>query len=229
MGAAIAHAVARRGGHIVLSYRTSRASADESAKELRLQGAFVHVVRCDLEKGADLRKTVQEIGKRFKRLDGLVHLASAYEASSIDKSLSSLDKHLSANAQSAYAVSLAVAPLMRKNDTARIVHISDWTSASGRPRYKDYAAYYVSKVAVKGVVEALALAYAPKILINAIAPGPIIAPTGMSANENKAVRQATPLGRWGGAEEIAKAALFLLETDFVTGETIRVDGGRHLQ
>ena len=64
--------------------------------------------------------------------------------------------------------------------------------------------------------------------MNAIAPGPILAPPDMSQEEIDEVAAATPLGRWGGEIEIAKAVVFLCETDFVTGETIRVDGGRHL-
>ena len=132
------------------------------------------------------------------------------------------------NAESAYLLSLAVAPWMNRNKGGRIVHIADWTSASGRPRYKDYTPYYVSKTAIKAVVEAMALELAPTILVNAIAPGPILPPPGMSGKEIDAVIKSTPLARWGGAAEIAKTVLFLTETDFVTGETIRVDGGRHL-
>ena len=65
--------------------------------------------------------------------------------------------------------------------------------------------------------------------MNAIAPGPILAPPDMSASERESVIKATPLGRWGGEAEIAKAVLFLVSSDFVTGETIRVDGGRHIK
>ena len=65
--------------------------------------------------------------------------------------------------------------------------------------------------------------------MNAIAPGPIIAPPGTTEEEQKTVEAATPLGRWGGADAIVRAVLFLVETDFVTGETIRVDGGRHIK
>ena len=132
------------------------------------------------------------------------------------------------NAESAYLLSLAVAPWMKRAGTGRIVHIADWTSASGRPRYKAFTPYYVSKAAIQAVVEAMALELAPAVLVNAIAPGPILPPKGMTAREYKAVIQATPLARWGGAEEIAKAVRFLCQTDFMTGETIRVDGGRHL-
>jgi NAD(P)-dependent dehydrogenase (short-subunit alcohol dehydrogenase family) len=90
--------------------------------------------------------------------------------------------------------------------------------------------YYVAKRAVVGLTEALALELAPdRILVNAVAPGPIVPPPETSDAEIKAVEEATPLGKWGGEEEIAKAVVFLVETGFVTGETIRVDGGRHVR
>jgi NAD(P)-dependent dehydrogenase (short-subunit alcohol dehydrogenase family) len=65
--------------------------------------------------------------------------------------------------------------------------------------------------------------------VNAVAPGPIVAPPGTSADEHAAVEKATPLGRWGGEAEIAKTIAFFCESDFVTGETVRVDGGRHVK
>jgi len=83
---------------------------------------------------------------------------------------------------------------------------------------------------VIAVTEALALELAPdQILVNAIAPGPIVAPQDTSDDEFAKVERATPLGRWGGEIEIAKAVLALIDSDFITGETIRVDGGRHLK
>ncbi len=117
---------------------------------------------------------------------------------------------------------------MRKNGAGRIVNFTDWVAVSDRPRYKDYIPYYVSKVGVKGLTEALALELAPHILVNAVAPGPILAPPDITPADNEEVMKNTPLKKWGGAEEIAKAVLFLIETDFVTGECLRVDGGRHL-
>jgi NAD(P)-dependent dehydrogenase (short-subunit alcohol dehydrogenase family) len=90
--------------------------------------------------------------------------------------------------------------------------------------------YYVAKAGVMALTEALALELAvDQILVNAVAPGPIMAPEDTSEEEFSAVERATPLGRWGGEMEIAKVVLGLIETDFVTGETIRVDGGRHLK
>ncbi len=119
---------------------------------------------------------------------------------------------------------------MRKQGGGRIINFSDWIARSGRPRYRGYVPYYVAKTGVIALTEALALELADdNILVNAIAPGPILAPPGTSDEEIETVEKATPLGRWGGEIEIAKAVLALLDSDFITGETIRVDGGRHLR
>ena len=94
----------------------------------------------------------------------------------------------------------------------RIINFSDWVARSGRPRYLGYLPYYVAKAGVIALTEALALELAPdNILVNAIAPGPILAPPETTDAEMQAVEQSTPLGRWGGEIEIAKAVLGLLE------------------
>jgi NAD(P)-dependent dehydrogenase (short-subunit alcohol dehydrogenase family) len=119
---------------------------------------------------------------------------------------------------------------MRAAGEGRIINFTDWVAASGRPRYPGYLPYYVAKRGVIGLTEALALELArDQILVNAIAPGPILPPEGTSPEESKAVEAATPLGRWGGEAEVAAAVLFLLDSGFVTGETLRVDGGRHVR
>jgi NAD(P)-dependent dehydrogenase (short-subunit alcohol dehydrogenase family) len=119
---------------------------------------------------------------------------------------------------------------MRRAGGGRIINFSDWVARSGRPRYTGYLAYYVAKHAVIGLTEALALELAADgILVNAIAPGPIVAPEGTSDEEIAAVERATPLGRWGGPDAIAAAVVALVEADFITGETVRVDGGRHVK
>lgn len=230
MGQAVAERLSARGCKIALAYRSSRQAAEEVARLLQSQGTETITLRCDLAQPTSIQKAIKTIQHQFKRLDMVVNLASLYERTKLDQKqlVGAWDQQVNANARGAYLLTVAAAPLMRQSGGGRVVHISDWTSASGRPRYKEYSSYYVSKSAIKAVTETLALEFAPSILVNAIAPGPMIPPKGLSRAEDKVVRQATPLGRWGGAEEIAKAVLFLVETDFVTGETLRVDGGRHL-
>ena len=168
---------------------------------------------------------------RFGRLDVLVNMASVYRAKSFDElTVADWDASLEIDLRSAWLCARAAASHMRRLRGGRIINFSDWTARSGRPRYTGYLPYYVAKAAVVALTEALALELASdQILVNAIAPGPIVAPEGASDEEFAAVERVTPLGRWGGEAEIAKAVLALVDSDFVTGETIRVDGGRHLK
>jgi NAD(P)-dependent dehydrogenase (short-subunit alcohol dehydrogenase family) len=140
------------------------------------------------------------------------------------------DSVVNVDLRAAYLCSRAALPHMRAQGGGRIINFTDWVARSGRPRYKGFLPYYVAKHGVIGLTEALALELAEDhILVNAIAPGPILAPPETTDEEYKAVEAATPLGRWGGEEEILAAVVFLLETEFMTGETIRIDGGRHLR
>jgi NAD(P)-dependent dehydrogenase (short-subunit alcohol dehydrogenase family) len=164
-------------------------------------------------------------------VDVLVHMASIYESRAFDALTErDWDADLDANLKSAFLCAKAVVPEMRKVGGGRIVHFADWVARSGRPRYPGFLGYYVAKAGVIALTEALALELAAdNILVNAIAPGPILPPPDLSVEETASVAAVTPLGRWGGEHEIAKAVLALVDADFITGETIRVDGGRHIK
>lgn len=230
VGATIATAVAQRGANVALSYNRSSAEADETAAAIRKLGRRALTVKADLGDPAACAAMVAAVGKEFGRLDVLVNMASLYSAVPFDElDVTAWDKQLGVDLRASFLCSRAAVPLMRAHGGGRIVNFSDWLPASGRPRYKGYLTYYVAKAGVKALTEALALEVAgDQILVNAIAPGPILAPPDTTADEHAAVEKSTPLGRWGGAEEIAKAVLALIDSDFITGETIRVDGGRHL-
>ena len=158
-------------------------------------------------------------------------MASIYRSLLLDEiEVSDWDAQMAVDLRAAWLCVRAAVPHMRRVRGGRIVNFSDWVARSGRPRYVGYLTYYVAKAGIVALTEALALELAPdQILVNAVAPGPIVAPEGTSDEAFAQVERATPLGRWGGEIEIAKAVLALVETDFMTGETIRVDGGRHLK
>lgn len=227
IGQVIASTLASRGCSIALTYRASRDAAEATAAAARAVGVDTVVLRADATVESEIAAAITEIDKSLGRLDVLINLASIYEKTP-DPDSASWSANLDANAKSAFLYSIHAAPIMKRNSNGRIVNFSDWLPVSGRPRYKGYTPYYVSKASVVALTETLALEFAPEILVNAIAPGPIAPPPNMTVEENTRVVAATPLARWGGAEEIAKAVMFLVETDFVTGECIRVDGGRHL-
>ena len=230
IGAVVASELARGGADVALVYRRSRAEAEETADSLRALGRRVFLVQADLSHPDSCDRVVDETVNALGRLDVLVNMASIYVQKPLDElTVEDWDTQLAVDVRAAWLCARAAVPHMRRLRGGRIINFGDWVARSGRPRYTGYLPYYVAKASVIALTEALALELATdQILVNAIAPGPIVAPEDTSDDEFAKVERATPLGRWGGEIEIAKAVLALIDSDFITGETIRVDGGRHL-
>lgn len=229
IGRTVATMLAGRGCSVAVTWRGSQSSAEQTVAAVRARGARGLAVRADLAEPGAAASAVESVRSGLGRFDILVGMASHYEKTEIGR----LDdeawkRSIETDLASVYRLALAAAPIMKAQGEGRIVAFADWLPASGRPRYKGYLPYYVAKAGVVGLVEALALELAPTILVNAVAPGPILKPAGFSDEAEREVMRATPLGRWGGPDEIARAVLFLIETEFITGECLRVDGGRHL-
>jgi len=227
IGQVVAAALAARGCSLALTYRGSRDAAEATAASARAAGVRATVLSADATVETEVIAAVAETVKSLGRLDILINMASIYQQTP-NPDGARWSAIQDSNAKSGFLYSIHSAPIMKHSGAGRIVNFSDWLPATGRPHYKDYVPYYVSKASVAALTEALALQLAPEILVNTIAPGPILAPPNLTVEENALVIEATPLRRWGGAEEIARTVLFLIETDFITGECIRVDGGRHL-
>jgi NAD(P)-dependent dehydrogenase (short-subunit alcohol dehydrogenase family) len=231
IGRVVAEEVARRGADVALCYSRSREEADAAAAGVRGGGRRSAVFQADLSDPEACRALVESVVQALGRLDILVNMASVYaQRPFAEVAPADWDGAMDVDLRASFFCAQAAAPHMRARGGGRIVNFSDWVARSGRPRYRGYVPYYVAKAGVMALTEALALELAEdNILVNAVAPGPILPPGGTSAEEIRAVEEATPLGRWGGELEIAKAVVALLDGDFITGETIRVDGGRHLR
>ena len=231
IGTAIAADLVRRGMDLALCYRTSREEAETMVTTARSVGRTAVALQADLTRAEDCASVVARTVEALGRLDVLINMASVYTSVAFDQTDERVwDSVVDVDLKASFLCAKAALPHLRAAGGGRIVNFTDWVAASGRPRYKGYLPYYVAKRGVIGLTEALALELAGEnILVNAIAPGPILAPPGTSEEELASVEKATPVGRWGGEEEIVKAVAFLLESDYVTGETIRVDGGRHIK
>ncbi len=228
IGATVALALAEKGCDVVLTYRSSRSSTLKTVESILARGLKARAFKCDVTSDAHVKKTVNAAARFLGHLDIVINMASVYEQTPFAKLRSAQwTEAIESNLVSAHRVVSHAVPYLQQRG-GRVVNISDWVAASGRPRYKGFLPYYVAKKGVIGLTEAQALELAPRILVNAIAPGPILPPTRITNEEVDDIVSVTPLGKWGGAGEIAKAVIFLCETDFVTGECIRVDGGRHL-
>ena len=231
IGAVVAIELARSGAHVGLVYRESRGEAENTAEAIRGLGRRPVVLQADLQQPEACARVIDETVAAFGRLDVLVNMASIYRATPFDNlTVTEWDAQFAVDLRAAWLCAKAAVPHMRRLHGGRIVNFSDWVAYSGRPRYTGYLPYYVAKAGVIALTEALALELASdQILVNAIAPGPIVSPEGTTDEDLAKVERATPLGRWGGEIEIAKIVLALVQSDFVTGETIRVDGGRHVK
>lgn len=231
IGGAVARALGARGMDVALAYNRSQEEAEAAAADVRNHGRKGIAIHADLRRVEECAALVERAAAEFGRLDVLLNMASVYAAVPFAETDDRIwDSVLDVDLKAAFLCSRAAVPHLRRAGGGRIVNFTDWIAASGRPRYQGYLPYYVAKRGVIGLTEALALELASdRILVNAIAPGPILAPPGTSDDEYEAVEKATPLGQWGGADEIVRAVLFLLETGFTTGETLRVDGGRHIR
>jgi NAD(P)-dependent dehydrogenase (short-subunit alcohol dehydrogenase family) len=231
IGSAIAREFARRGADVAVTFNRSRAEADDTARAVQALGRRAVAIEANLEEAAACARAVAEAAAAFGRLDVLVNMASLYRSKAFDElTAEDWDRQLAVDLRAGFLCARAAVPHFRAAGGGRIVNFADWLAASGRPRYKTFLPYYVAKTGVIALTEGLALELASdNILANAIAPGPILAPDGLDAAEAAEVVKGTPLGRWGGEGEIVKAVMLLVQTDFITGETIRVDGGRHLR
>lgn len=230
IGRVVAQQAAARGANLVLSYRGSKQEADDTVADVKAQRRDAIAVAADVSNARDCATLMSSAQQAFGRIDALVNMASVYGSTPFDELTEAVwDRDININLKSAFLCSQAAIPVMRVAGGGRIVNFADWLARSGRPAYRGFTSYFVAKAGVIALTESLALELASdQILVNAIAPGPILPPPDMDPGEIESVARVTPVGRWGGAIEIAKAVLALIETDFITGETIRVDGGRHL-
>jgi pteridine reductase len=220
IGREIALELARRGARIAVHYRSS----EEDAREVA--GTAGAVFQAELTDTAAVERMFRGIESVFRRLDILVNSASIFNAASADDATPEhWDAQMNTNAKAPFFIAQHAARLMRRNGVGKIINIAD---VAGEVIWPGYLPYSVSKAALIAVNRGLAKAYAPEIQVNAIAPGPVLFPDYYTDEQKKAAVDRTLLRREGSPADIVRAAVFLIENDYITGEMIHVDGGRHL-
>lgn len=229
VGAAICRRLHAAGANLMLHYRKSAGEARLLSAELNhVRANSVALIQADLLDTAKLPSIVEQTMQTFGRLDGLVNNASSFFATPLGSiTLAQFDDLIGTNLKAPLFLAQAAAPMLRRAQGA-IVNIADIHAE--RP-LRDFVVYSVAKAALVGLTRSLAREMAPDVRVNAVAPGPILWPEDESFDElsRQRIISHTPLKREGTPEDIAGAVHYLLaEARYVTGETINVDGGRHV-
>ncbi len=238
VGRAIALALAAEGAHTIITYLSAADEATRTVRDLEAFGVQALAVRADQRDVTQIDALITAVRDRFGQLDILVNSAAIMERKRVfEITPDDWDRTLDTNLRGPFFVAQAAARLMvnthpersgaeSKNASGCIINIADLSAL--RP-WPSYIAHTVSKAGLVALTRALAVALAPSIRVNAIAPGAVLKPVDRDDEQWAQLAARSPLQRHGTPEEVAQAALYLIRSDFMTGQLLVLDGGRELR
>jgi len=226
IGRELALALGRRGARVAVHFNSSSAGAEATAAALRAAGAEARTFGADLSDAREAGKLVDTVADAFGALDVLINSAGIMHRVPVaDVTPELWDETFDINLRSQFFTSQAAARRMPATGGV-IVNMADLAAFEA---WTGYVPHCVSKAGVVALTKALAHALAPRIRVNAIAPGAVLLPESMDQAMTDHLVRTTPLERLGAPADVVHAMLYLLDAGYVTGETIIVDGGRHVR
>ena len=226
VGRAIAVALGSRGMQVLVHFNGSEDGARETASLIGEAGGSADIVRGDLRDPTVPQALVAAATKRFGGLDLLVNSAAVMERTPFGSvTAEQWDAMFALNLRAPFLLSQAAADALARRDGC-IVNIADLAAFESWPAYVPHS---ITKAGVVQMTRALARVLAPRVRVNAVAPGAVLLPDDWDAASRDHLVATTPLHRLGSPEDVAQAVVYLAEADYVTGETLIVDGGRHVR
>jgi NAD(P)-dependent dehydrogenase (short-subunit alcohol dehydrogenase family) len=226
VGKAITMALAQAGANVVVNYYRSSAKAEQTVAQARLHGVAAMAVQADVSDYEQVVAMVDAAQNRFGRLDILINNASLWKQTPFPmEDLADWHRVTGILINGPLYCANAVAPLMLERGEGAIVNIVD---LSAWQPWRDRAAHSVGKAGLLALTRQLALELAPRVHVNAVAPGLVLPVPGSSEEANAEAARETLKERWGAPDDVAEAVLFLIGASYITGEVIVVDGGQRL-
>ncbi len=223
IGREIALALADAGANLIIHHRNSGGLAALLREELIQRGGKSWTVESDFEDPQFSRRLFEAALDRAGSVDFLVNSASIFEPGNMEElDFSELMRNVKINTWAPFVLGREFA---HHTESGKIVNLLDTRIVGGG---RSHLAHILSKQALAGMTEMMALEFAPGITVNGVAPGLILPPSGRNEDYLEALSSTLPLRRHGNPSDVADAVIYLLESDFVTGQVIFVDGGRHL-
>jgi pteridine reductase len=226
VGRALALALAEKGATVAVHFNDSSTGADEVVQLIANGGGKSRPFGADLTKADAPAALVKAVVDAFGKLDVLVNSAAIMVRTPFGEvDAETWDRMFALNLRAPFLLSQAAAPHLKRARGA-IVNISDLAAFETWPGYVPHG---ITKAGVNQMTRNLARVMAPEVRVNGIAPGTVLLPDGWSQDDSARLSETTPLGRSGSPADVVAAMLYLIEADYVTGETIIVDGGRHVR
>lgn len=225
VGRALVEALADRGAVVAVHYNSSRDGAELAVDAVRARGGSASAFAADLTSADSPMLLIEAVVKQFGGLDILVNSAAMMVKTPFGTvEPGAWDTMFALNLRAPFFLSQAAAPHLRRAHGV-IVNIADHMALEHWPAYLPHS---LTKAGIIHMTRTLARELAPEVRVNAIAPGVVLMPESSDAREAERLEASTPLKRLGSPSDVAQAMLYLLEADYVTGEMIIVDGGRHI-
>jgi pteridine reductase len=227
VGRSLALALGDAGCRVAVHYGQSEKDAKETAALIQSMGREAITIQADLEDPAQVERLANSVADQLGSIEILVNNASIFDKVGLeDVSVDEWDRHFAINVRAPFLLAKAMQSQLSPESPGKIVSLNDWRTA--RPtRF----AYGITKTALSGLTRTLALSMAPNVQANEISLGAILPPADIPLDRPRSEIQIDlgPADRMGSLNEVADAMMMLIQNDFITGETINVDGGRHIQ
>lgn len=223
VGKAITMMLAQQGANVVVNYHSSAAAAQQTIAEAKALGVEAMAIQGDVSVLDDVQRMVHLVQERFGGVDILVNSADLFGKHPFPTDDYTVwHRVTNVTIHGAFYVSNEISPLMLARGSGVIVNIVDLSAWLPWP---NFTAHSVAKAALLAMTKQMALELAPRVRVNAVAPGPVLPSPDYDDATLARIANRTLLNRWGAAEDVAAAVKYLIEADYVTAEVIRVDGG----
>jgi pteridine reductase len=226
VGRAIAVALGARGMRVAVHYNATADGARDTVRQIGEAGGEADLVSADLTRPDAATELISSVVETFGTLDVLVNSAAVMVRTPFGEiTAEQWDAMMALNLRAPFFLAQAAAPHLRASRGV-VVNIADLAAFETWPAYVPHC---ISKSGVVTMTRALARVLAPEVRVAAIAPGTVLLPDNWDRESADHMRDTTPLRRNGSPDDVTKTVLFILDSDYLTGETIIVDGGRHVR
>ncbi|MFI5239790.1 MAG: SDR family oxidoreductase [Gemmatimonadales bacterium] len=226
VGRALSTALAGAGMRVAINYNSASAEAESLVREIAAHGNESRAYRADLTQPDAPAALIADVTRDFGGLDVLVNSAAVMRRTPVDEiTVADWDSIFALNLRAPFFLSQAAHPWLRTVNGC-IVNLADLAAFETWPEYIPHG---ISKAGIVQMTRAIARVFAPEVRVNAIAPGAVLLPDDWSEETRTHFAQTTPLHRIGSPDDVVGAMMYLLHADYVTGDTLLVDGGRHVR